>query len=162
MPPFRKFCLPPHPPFLSSPTFTPTDLSIALLLWLNGWLRNIWCSIYLYDIMDLHISNFGNLVPEGRWCVFYALRRQIYWGLTHNMVFWWCFDLISHTQTHTHTHTNTQHTKGPADWHTNTNIYLHQLLCTHSSYLHYTEWIIQNCPHLLIPYLSVLIYRHSF
>ena len=125
MPPFRKFCLPPHPPFLSSPTFTPTDLSIALLLWLNGWLRNIWCSIYLYDIMDLHISNFGNLVPEGRWCVFYALRRQIYWGLTHNMVFWWCFDLISHTQTHTHTHTQTRSTLRDRQTDTPIQIYIY-------------------------------------
>ena len=32
--------------------------------------------------MDLHISSLGTLVPEGTWCVFYATRHQVYWGLT--------------------------------------------------------------------------------
>ena len=38
-----------------------------------------------------------------------------------------------------HTHKHTQHIQGPVDWHTHINIYLHHLLCAHSSYLYYTE-----------------------
>ena len=65
------------------------------------FLRHIWCAILLNDIMDLHMSSFGS------WCVFYATRRQVCWGLTHNVVFCWYSNLISHTQTHTHTNTHT-------------------------------------------------------
>ena len=43
------------------------------------------------------------------WCVFYATGRQVYWGLTHYVVFYWYSDLIWYTHTHTHTHTHTQH-----------------------------------------------------
>ena len=31
----------------------------------------------------------------------------------------------THTHTHTHTHKDTHHIKGPVDWHTHINIYLH-------------------------------------
>ena len=44
--------------------------------------------------------------------------------------------------THKQSHKHTQHTEGPVDWHTHINIYLHQLLCAHNSYLYYIEWII--------------------
>ena len=68
-------------------------------------------SVSLYstfnDNIDLHMPNLGTLVPEGPWCVFYATRIQVYWGLTHNVVCYWCSDLISHTQTHTDTHRHT-------------------------------------------------------
>ena len=53
------------------------------------------------------------------------------------LVLW--FDI---THTNTNTHTDTQHTQGPVDQHTHVNKYLHQLLCAHSSYLYYNEWII--------------------
>ena len=53
-------CLQPHP----------HSHSVALFIWLNGWLCYIWCAILLNDIMDLHMLSFGTLVPEG--CVFYA------------------------------------------------------------------------------------------
>ena len=44
---------------------------------------------------------------------------------------------------HTHnTHTKTQHTQGSVGWYIHINKYLHQLLCAHSSYLYYNEWII--------------------
>ena len=46
-----------------------------------------------------------------------------------------------HTHTNTHTHEDTQHTQGPVNWHAHINIYLYHLLCSHSSYLYYTEWI---------------------
>ena len=47
-----------------------------------------------------------------------------------------------HTNIRTHTNKNIQHTQGAVDWHTHINIYLHQLLCAHSSCLYCTEWII--------------------
>ena len=52
------------------------------------------------------------------------------------LVLW--FDI---THTNTHTHEDTQHTQGPVNWHAHINIYLYHLLCSHSSYLYYTEWI---------------------
>ena len=42
-----------------------------------------------------------------------------------------------------HTDKGTQHTQGPVDWHTHTNTHYHHLLCSHSSYLYYIEWIIR-------------------
>ena len=82
----------PHFPVASNPTLT--VLSVILFLWLKGWSRHIRCATLLNDNMDLHMSSLGTLVPRTRrtlipQCVFYATRRQIYWGLTHNVVFYW-------------------------------------------------------------------------
>ena len=104
---FFKFC--PTPP-LSPQNPTPTVFSVVLFLWLNGLSRHIWCAILLNDNMDLQMSRLGTLVPEGPWCVFYATRRQVYWGLEH-VVFNWYSNLISHAQTHKHT----QNTQGTVD-----------------------------------------------
>ena len=30
--------------------------------------------------MDLHLLSVGTLVLEGPWCVFYAIKWQVYWG----------------------------------------------------------------------------------
>ena len=88
-------------------------------------------------IMDLHMFSLGTLVPEGPWCVFLAKRHQVYWGLTHIVVFCWHSDLISHTKTHT------THSGASRLTHTHIKMYLHHLLCAHSSYLlYYTKWII--------------------
>ena len=87
----------------SPPTPTPTVLSGTLFLWLNGWSHHIWCAIFLNDNMDQHMLNLGILVLEGPWCVFYATRCQVYWGLTHSVVFYWYFIWFAHTQTQTHT-----------------------------------------------------------
>ena len=73
LPSFFRFC---PTPSLSSPISTPTVLSVM-------------------DNMDLHILSLGTLVPQGSWCVFYAIRNQVYWALTHNVVFLWCSDLLS-------------------------------------------------------------------
>ena len=112
-PPFSNFVQ--LPSSLLLPTPTPTALSVILLIWLNGWSHHIWCAILLNDIMDLHMSSHGNLVPERPKCVFYALRHRVYWGLTHNMVLW--FDIMR-TNTYTHTHKDTLQTQGPVDWYT--------------------------------------------
>ena len=40
----------------------------------------------LNDVMDLHTSSLGTLVPGGTCCVFYAIRCQVYWGLIYNVV----------------------------------------------------------------------------
>lgn len=49
--------------------------------------------------------------------------------------FWWYIDLIPYIYAQ-----HTQHTQGPINWHTDANIYLCHLLCTHSSYLYNIEW----------------------
>ena len=103
---FKNFVhhpLAPLPHFLSPPTLTPTVLSVVLFLWLNGCSHHIWCVILLNDNMDLHMPSLGTLVPEGTWCLFYATRRQVYWGLSHNFVFYWYSDfVIAHTNPNTH------------------------------------------------------------
>ena len=130
----------PLPPLLKLPTLDPTAPFVALFLvlfWLNGCSLHIWLAILLNDIVDIHISILGTFVPERRWCVFYATRRQVYWGLTHNKILFWYSDLISHTQTHTRTKA---HNTLRGQWLlTHINIYAHQLLHAHSSYLYYTE-----------------------
>ena len=39
------------------------------------------------DIMDLHMSIIGTLVPEERCCVFYTTMYRIYWSLTYHTIF---------------------------------------------------------------------------
>ena len=53
------------------------------------------------------------------WCMFYAARRQVYWGLTCGFLLVHWFD-ITHSQTHTCK--DTQHTQGPVYWHTHINV----------------------------------------
>ena len=84
---FQILSNPFSPTSLSSPTSTATVLSVVLFLWLNGWSRHIRCAILLNDNIDLFMSSLGTLVPEGPGYVFYATRRQVYRGLTHNVVF---------------------------------------------------------------------------
>ena len=55
---------------------------------------------------------------------------------------WFFAGILLWYHTHKQSHKHTQHTEGPVDWHTHINIYLHQLLCAHNSYLYYSEWII--------------------
>ena len=62
---------------LSPPTFTPTVLSVVLILWLNAWSRHIWSAILLNDNMDLHKSRLVTLLPKVPWCVFYATKHQV-------------------------------------------------------------------------------------
>ena len=50
-------------------------------------------------------ASLGTLVPEGSRCVVYVTRHPVYCGRTHNVVFQWYFDLISHTLKHINTPT---------------------------------------------------------
>ena len=43
--------------------------------------------------------------------------------LTHNIIFCWYSDLISHKHKYKHTHTDTQYTQGPVDSLIHINIY---------------------------------------
>ena len=152
-------------------------LQLYLFLWLNGWSRHVWYAILLNVFMNLRMSILGTLVPEGPWCVFHATRHHLHWGL-----FFWYSDLIldtththTHTHTRTHTHTHTTHSVTSRLNHTHINIYLYQLLCAHSSYLCYIEWIIHwftkmyfpqclfylKIIHLQKPYLLIRCYKTS-
>ena len=153
------YCLPPSPTSLSPPNPTPTILSAVLFLWLNRRSRLIWCAILLNDNMDLNMLSLGKLVPEGPWCTFYATRRQVYWGLTHNGIFHWYSDLILHT----HEHTNTQHLLGSAHWHTHIDIYLRHLLRAHSSYIYRIKWLNEKFTDIknLLSTMSFLFKHYS-
>ena len=98
----------PHP----TPLSIPTVLSVVLFLWLMKRSCHIWCAVLLNDNMDLHMSSLDTLLAEGPWCVFYATRCQVYWGLTQCGFLLVLSFYISHTHTHTHTHTQIHtHTK---------------------------------------------------
>ena len=133
--PFLKFCPhTPNPTFLSPPTPTATVFSVVMFLWQKGWSCHIWCATLLNDNMDLYVPSLGTLVPEGSWCVFHATRRQVYWSLKHTVVFYWYCYLISVTH-------NIQNTFRGHETKTHINIYLHHLLCGHSSYLYLIKWL---------------------
>ena len=98
--PFFKFFSPPSPP-PHPPSLFPVNSKpyphcfFCCLASLAEWvIMPHWWAILLNDTMDLHMSSLGTLVTEGPWCVFYATKCQVYWGLTHNVFFCWYFDLI--------------------------------------------------------------------
>ena len=138
-------CKTPYIPYPNFFKFCPTPVTNRFqasspLLFLRpcffGWMGD--CAtfdvlFYPNDIMGLYMRSVGTLILEGRCYVFY--EKKVYWGLTHNVVFYWYSDLISHTYKPKDMH----HTQGPIDWYTHVNIYLHQLPCAHSSCLYYTE-----------------------
>ena len=129
-PPFSKFVLLPLLCHLQPPPALPILFS-CFFSWMGDDSR---CdAILLNDNMDLYMLSLGTIVPEGPWCVFYATRHEVYWGLIYNMVFYWYPDLISHKRT--------QHTQRPVYQHTHINIYLHYLLCAQSRCLYYIKWL---------------------
>ena len=125
--PFSNFGRPPPPP----------PFSVVLLLWLNGWSCHFSFANLHNDKMDPYISKLGALVSEGPWSVFFARRHQVYWSLTQCgflLVIWFDITYAKHRQ----------YIQGPADWHTHINLYLHHLLDTHSSYLYYVRWCVNE------------------
>ena len=133
-PPFFKFC--PTPPSPFPPTLTATAHYVTFFSRLNGWSCHIWCAILLNDIMDVHMSSLKTLMHVSCNNASSLLSSDIWCG------FFLYSDLISDIHTHKHTHKDTQHTSGPVDWHTHVSLYLHQVLCAHSSYLYCNKWII--------------------
>ena len=71
------------------------------------------------------------------------LRSNIWRGFL--LVLW--FDTIK-------TNKDTQHTQGPIEWQTHTNIYWRQLFCAHSSCLFYIQWIIKYLFYRVLHYLG--------
>ena len=117
LPPFTAPLQLSPPPLLLSPQ-PPTPL-LFLLSCFFGWMGDQ--GVLLNDIMDL-------LMPSLRYDLRCVLCNKVSNLLRSDtcvflLVLW--FDI---TQTHS--------THRPVDWHTHINIYLHQLLCAHSSYLY--------------------------
>ena len=98
----------------------------------------------MIDIMDLHMSRLGTLVPEGLDVCFVqqgVKSTEVWhmWFFAGTLIWYYTQTNKQNKQTHTHTQKDTQHTQGPADLHTHINIYLHHLLSAHNSYLYYLE-----------------------
>ena len=85
------------PPFLKGENF----LEMAIMRGMANFLLEMGGGV----LLDLLMSSLGTLVPEGPWCVFYTTRHQVYWGLTHSVVFN-CTLIWYHTHEHTNTHTH--------------------------------------------------------
>ena len=98
-PSFFKFCPIPSPQLTCH--LQPPPQLFFLLSCFFGWMGDHTTFDVLFYLMIYWstMSSLGNLVPEGPWCVFYATRSQVYWGLTYNVVFYWYSDLISQTHT---------------------------------------------------------------
>ena len=70
--------------------------------WMLTELQHIWCAILLNDMMYLHMFSLSTIVPEGPGCVFYAVRHQVYWDVTHVfflLIIW--FDVTQPRTKHT-------------------------------------------------------------
>ena len=125
---------------LPLPHFHQRSLPLLIMLpFFQGWMGDPAVFDVLFYLMISWMYTCRALRP---WCMFYATMRQVYWVLTPDVAFFLYSDLISDIHTHKHTHKDTQHTSGPVDWRTHVNVYLHQVLCAHSSYLYCNEWII--------------------
>ena len=56
-----------------------------------------------FDVLFYLMTHFKPWYLSVRrpWYVFYATRHQVYWGLTHDVGFYWYSDLMSPTHKHT-------------------------------------------------------------
>ena len=141
---FFKFCLSPSfplPCYLQPPT--PTALSST------EWVivPYLMCYFTWWYSGSTHVEPWY-LVPEGSWCVFYATTYQVYWGLSHNVVFCWYFNLISHTHKHTHTERYTAHSGASRHTHPCKYIFTPPVMCSQQlSLLHWmhNSLISKNC-----------------
>ena len=101
------YCLPPISNFVHPPPSFPVasnphpHSSFCCLVSLAEWViaPHLMCYFtFLMILWNLHImSGLGTLVSERPWCVFYATKHQVYWGLTHCRY----SDLTSHKHIHT-------------------------------------------------------------
>ena len=74
-----------HPPPQLLCHLQPPPPLFSLLSCFFSWMGDHATFDVLFNNIDLHMSSLGSLVPEGPWCVFYAIRHQVYWGLTHTI-----------------------------------------------------------------------------
>ena len=88
-------------PFASNPT---TAHSVVFFLWLNGWLRHVWCATFLNDIVDVQMLSFRTLMHVLCNKVSSLLRSDTWYSFL--LVLW--FD-ITHTNKHKHTQRHTTH-----------------------------------------------------
>ena len=128
-PPFFKFC-PTSPLLFLLPCFFDwmSDCTTSDVLFFTSWHHG-----------STHVDPWHLRTLQ---CVFLCNKASVYWVLTHDMVFCWYSDLVSHTHLHTltqtHTHKDTQHTQGSIDWHIHINICYYNLLFAQTSHLYYT------------------------
>ena len=129
------YCLPlfqilPTPSFFVASNPQPHS-SLSCLVSLVEWVIVPHLMCYFNDIM----SSPDILVPEEPWCVIFATRCQVYWGLTHNVLFFWYSDLISQ---HKHIQTHTVHSGVSRLKHTYKYIFTPPLMCSQQlSLLHW-------------------------
>ena len=86
--PFFRFCPTPLPYCLQPPPS-------LLILWscFFGWMGDLAAFDVLFYLM---ISWMYTCWAWGPWCFFYGTRCQVYWVLTHDVLFCWYLDLITH------------------------------------------------------------------
>ena len=97
-PQFLKFCPMPSPfPVASNPQ-PPLFIPLSFFF---GWMDICDTFDVLFYLM---ISWMDTCWALGPWCMFYATRCHVFWGLTYDVVFCWHSDLLSHTNTHTQKH----------------------------------------------------------
>ena len=82
-----------HPHFPVTSNLCP---QFFLLSCFFGWVDDHPTFDVLFYLMIIWIYTCY-LVPEQLWCMFNATRHQVYWSLTHNVVFYWYSDFISIT-----------------------------------------------------------------
>ena len=139
--PYFQFCLThplPHSP-VNSNAHPPLFLRLTCFF---GWMGDHATFDVLFYLMIIWIYTCQALAPLTRrtlMCVLCNKASSLLRPGTCGFLLVLWFD-ITHTQTQTHT----VHS-GAVDWHTHINIYLHHLLCAHSSYLYFIKiikWII--------------------
>ena len=155
-PPPPLYYLPPFFQLLSNHHFPVTSnphLPCSFFDWMGDCITFDVLFYLMIDIMHLHMSRLGTLMPEGLDVCFVqqGVKSTEVWHMWFfpGTLIWYYTQTNkqtnkqtnTHTHTHTHTHTqkDTQHTQVPADSHTHINIYLHHLLSAHNSYLYYIE-----------------------
>ena len=127
---------PPTPTSRSPPTLTPTALYLVMFLWLNKWSCHIWLMCYFTYYLIIWVYTCQASLPkyEKDLDVCFMQQGVSFTAFGHIRFF-------SGTLIWYHTQKHTEHTQEPVDWHTHMNIYLHHLLCAHSSYLFYIKWL---------------------
>ena len=132
------FCKTPPFPHLSCRLQPPSPM-LFLLLYFFGWTGDCTTFDVLFYLVILWIYLCCTLV--------HLYQKEFYvWFMQQGIKFtevWHIMGFFAGTLIWYHTHTKTHGTLRASRLHTHINIYLHQLLCAHSSYLYVycTEWI---------------------